>query len=96
MGIAPGANMSDTHGRDVRGHASAPRRAMPAKDYVNPGSMILSAEMMLRHIGWAEAADLIIGVDGGCDPAQARVTYDFALASWEGATQVSVRVSVRP
>ena len=51
-------------------HGTAPKYA--GKDYVNPGSEILSAEMMLRHMGWIEAADLIIIVDGEGDPVEAR------------------------
>ncbi|NDD12984.1 MAG: NADP-dependent isocitrate dehydrogenase [Betaproteobacteria bacterium] len=59
MGIAPGANLSDTVAMFEATHGTAPKYA--GKDYVNPGSEILSAEMMLRHMGWTEAADLIIG-----------------------------------
>jgi isocitrate dehydrogenase len=58
IGIAPGANMSDSVACFEATHGTAPRYA--GKDYVNPGSQILSAEMMLRHMGWVEAADLII------------------------------------
>jgi len=66
-------------------HGTAPKYA--GKDYVNPGSAILSAEMMLRHMGWTEAADLIIA---GMEKAiqSKRVTYDFARLM-EGARQVS-------
>jgi len=65
--------------------ASAPKYA--GKDYVNPGSEILSAEMMLRHMGWVEAADLIIrSMERAI--ASKKVTYDFARLM-EGATQVS-------
>ena len=58
IGIAPGANMSDTVAMFEATHGTAPKYA--GKDYVNPGSEILSAEMMLRHMGWVEAADAII------------------------------------
>ncbi|MET0322741.1 MAG: NADP-dependent isocitrate dehydrogenase, partial [Duganella sp.] len=58
IGIAPGANMSDSVAMFEATHGTAPKYA--GKDYVNPGSLILSAEMMLRHMGWLEAADLII------------------------------------
>ena len=58
IGIAPGANLSDTVAMFEATHGTAPKYA--GKDYVNPGSLILSAEMMLRHMGWTEAADLII------------------------------------
>jgi isocitrate dehydrogenase len=58
IGIAPGANLSDTMAMFEATHGTAPKYA--GKDYVNPGSEILSAEMMLRHMGWIEAADLII------------------------------------
>ena len=58
IGIAPGANLSDTVAMFEATHGTAPKYA--GKDYVNPGSEILSAEMMLRHMGWKEAADLII------------------------------------
>ncbi len=58
IGIAPGANLSDSVAMFEATHGTAPKYA--GKDYVNPGSLILSAEMMLRHMGWTEAADLII------------------------------------
>jgi len=58
IGIAPGANLSDTVAMFEATHGTAPKYA--GKDYVNPGSLILSAEMMLRHLGWTEAADLIV------------------------------------
>jgi isocitrate dehydrogenase len=66
-------------------HGTAPKYA--GKDYVNPGSEILSAEMMLRHLGWTEAADAIINAMEA-SILQKRVTYDFARLM-EGATQVS-------
>src|SRR3546814_13384310 len=58
IGIAPGANLSDTVAMFEATHGTAPKYA--GQDKVNPGSLILSAEMMLRHMGWVEAADLII------------------------------------
>jgi isocitrate dehydrogenase len=85
MGIAPGANMSDSVAIFEATHGTAPKYA--GKDYVNPGSEILSAEMMLRHMGWKEAADLIIGSLEKSIQSK-RVTYDFARLM-EGATQVS-------
>ena len=85
IGIAPGANLSDTVAMFEATHGTAPKYA--GKDYVNPGSLILSAEMMLRHMGWIEAADLILA---GMEKAIAakQVTYDFARLM-EGATQIS-------
>jgi isocitrate dehydrogenase len=85
LGIAPGANLSDAVAVFEATHGTAPKYA--GKDFVNPGSAILSAEMMLRHMGWAEAADLIIA---GMEKAiqSKRVTYDFARLM-EGARQVS-------
>jgi isocitrate dehydrogenase len=75
IGIAPGANMSDTVAMFEATHGTAPKYA--GKNKVNPGSLILSAEMMLRHMGWNEAADLIIsGMDGAITAKT--VTYDFA------------------
>ncbi len=85
IGIAPGANMSDTVAMFEATHGTAPKYA--GKDYVNPGSEILSAEMMLRHMGWTEAADLIISAMEQ-SIASKRVTYDFARLM-DGATQVS-------
>ncbi|CAH2907454.1 MAG: Isocitrate dehydrogenase [NADP] (EC [uncultured Paraburkholderia sp.] len=85
IGIAPGANMSDSVAMFEATHGTAPKYA--GKDYVNPGSEILSAEMMLRHLGWFEAADLIIK-SMETSILQKRVTYDFARLM-EGATQVS-------
>ncbi len=75
IGIAPGANLSDKIAVFEATHGTAPKYA--GKDYVNPGSLILSAEMMLRHIGWVESADMIVRamestISGG------KVTYDFA------------------
>ncbi len=85
IGIAPGANISDTIAMFEATHGTAPKYA--GKDYVNPGSEILSAEMMLRHMGWTEAADLIISAMEKAI-ASKKVTYDFARLM-EGATQVS-------
>ena len=85
IGIAPGANMSDTIAQFEATHGTAPKYA--GKDYVNPGSEILSAEMMLRHMGWKEAADLIIKSMGEAINAKT-VTYDFARLM-TGAKQVS-------
>ena len=74
IGIAPGANLSDTVAMFEATHGTAPKYA--GQDKVNPGSLILSAEMMLRHMGWTEAADLIIkGIDGAI--GEKTVTYDF-------------------
>ena len=85
IGIAPGANLSDTVAMFEATHGTAPKYA--GKDYVNPGSEILSAEMMLVHMGWREAANLITA---SLEKAIADkiVTYDFAR-SMPGATQVS-------
>ena len=85
IGIAPGANMSDTVAMFEATHGTAPKYA--GKDYVNPGSEILSAEMMLRHMGWVEAADLIIKAMGEAINAKT-VTYDFARLM-TGAKQLS-------
>ena len=85
IGIAPGANMSDSVAMFEATHGTAPKYA--GKDYVNPGSLILSAEMMLRHMGWVEAADLIVkSVEAAIHDKV--VTYDFARLM-TGAKQVS-------
>ena len=85
IGIAPGANVSDDCACFEATHGTAPKYA--GQDKVNPGSEILSAEMMLRHMGWREAADLIIkGIEGAI--ADKQVTYDFARLM-DGATEVS-------
>jgi isocitrate dehydrogenase len=85
IGIAPGANMSDSVAMFEATHGTAPKYA--GKDYVNPGSLILSAEMMLRHMGWVEAADLIVkSMEAAIHDKM--VTYDFARLM-NGATQVS-------
>ena len=85
IGIAPGANLSDTAAVFEATHGTAPRYA--GQDKVNPGSLILSAEMMLRHLGWREAADLIIS-SMEATIGDRIVTYDFARLL-EGATEVS-------
>ena len=85
IGIAPGANLSGAVAVFEATHGTAPKYA--GKDYVNPGSMILCAEMMLRHLGWTEAADLIIRSMEKSIQSK-KVTYDFARLM-EGATQVS-------
>lgn len=75
IGIAPGANLSDDVALFEATHGTAPKYA--GKDQVNPGSIILSAEMMLRHMGWNEAADLVVkGLEGAITDKV--VTYDFA------------------
>ena len=85
IGIAPGANVSDQYACFEATHGTAPKYA--GQDKVNPGSEILSAEMMLRHLGWKEAADLIIrSVEAAI--ADKQVTYDFARMM-DGATEVS-------
>jgi isocitrate dehydrogenase len=85
IGIAPGANLSDSVACFEATHGTAPKYA--GKDYVNPGSEILSAEMMLRHMGWVEAADLILA-SMERSIASRKVTYDFARLM-DDATQVS-------
>lgn len=85
IGIAPGANLSDSVAMFEATHGTAPKYA--GKDYVNPGSEILSAEMMLRHMGWTAAADLIIRAMEKAILSK-KVTYDFARLL-DGATQVS-------
>jgi len=85
IGIAPGANLSDSIAVFEATHGTAPKYA--GKDYVNPGSEILSAEMMLRHMGWVEAADAIIASMARSISSK-RVTYDFARLM-DDATQVS-------
>jgi len=85
IGIAPGANLSDSVAMFEATHGTAPKYA--GQDYVNPGSIVLSAEMMLRHMGWVEAADLIIHGMEKAILAQ-KVTYDFARLM-PSATQLS-------
>ena len=82
IGIAPGANIGDDVALFEATHGTAPKYA--GQDKVNPGSLILSAEMMLRHMGWTEAADMVLkGIDGAM--AEKKVTYDFERLM-EGAT----------
>ncbi|MGM0477074.1 MAG: isocitrate/isopropylmalate family dehydrogenase, partial [Pseudomonadota bacterium] len=85
IGIAPGANLSDTIGLFEATHGTAPKYA--GQDKVNPGSLILSAEMMLRHLGWNEAADRVVA---GMERAihDGMVTYDFARLM-ENPTELS-------
>jgi len=85
IGIAPGANLSDSVAIFEATHGTAPKYA--GKDQVNPGSIILSAEMMLRHIGWSEAADMLITAMEKTIRDKL-VTYDFAR-QMENARQVS-------
>ena len=85
IGIAPGANISLEYACFEATHGTAPKYA--GQDKVNPGSLILSAEMMLRHLGWIEAADLIIkSIEAAIGDKV--VTYDFARLM-DGATEVS-------
>jgi isocitrate dehydrogenase len=85
IGIAPGANISDDVAFFEATHGTAPKYA--GQDKVNPGSLILSAEMMLRHFGWTEAADLIVSsLEAAILDKQ--VTYDFARLM-EGASEIS-------
>ncbi|WP_107687836.1 NADP-dependent isocitrate dehydrogenase [Neisseria wadsworthii] len=85
IGIAPGANISDKYAVFEATHGTAPKYA--GQDKVNPGSLILSAEMMLRHLGWKEAADLVIeSMEKAIGDKQ--VTYDFARLM-DGANEVS-------
>ena len=85
IGIAPGANLSDSVAVFEATHGTAPKYA--GKDQVNPGSIILSAEMMLRHLGWTEAADMIIRSMEATIQDKV-VTYDFARLM-DNARQVS-------
>jgi isocitrate dehydrogenase len=84
IGIAPGANISDTIAMFEATHGTAPDIA--GKDLANPSSLILSAEMMLRHMGWLEAADLVYQGVGKAIQSK-RVTGDFS-SQMKGATQV--------
>jgi len=86
IGIAPGGNINYVTGHAIfeATHGTAPKYA--GKDMVNPGSVVLSGEMLLRHLGWVEAADLVLkGLNGAI--GSKRVTYDFAR-QMEGATQI--------
>ena len=85
IGIAPGANIGDAVALFEATHGTAPKYA--GQDKVNPGSLILSAEMMLRHLGWREAADRIVqGMEGAI--GEKTVTYDFERLM-SGATLLS-------
>ena len=85
IGIAPGANISDQYACFEATHGTAPKYA--GLDKVNPGSLILSAEMMLRHLGWVEAANLVIkSMEAAIGDKQ--VTYDFARLM-DGANELS-------
>jgi isocitrate dehydrogenase len=83
--MAPGANLSDHVALFEATHGTAPKYA--GKDQVNPSSLILSAEMMLRHLGWNEAADLIVNGLSGAIAAKT-VTYDLERLM-QGATKLS-------
>jgi len=85
IGMAPGANLSDSVAMFEATHGTAPKYA--GKDQVNPSSLLLSGEMMLRHLGWTEAADLVIGGIEGAISSKT-VTYDLERLM-EGATKVS-------
>jgi isocitrate dehydrogenase len=85
IGIAPGANLSDTLACFEPTHGPTPRYA--GMDYVNPSAQILAADMMLRHMGWKEAADVLISALKAAI-ASKKVTHDFARLM-SGATQVS-------
>ncbi len=85
IGIAPGGNLSDEVAMFEATHGTAPKYA--GQNKVNPGSLILSAEMMLRHLGWVEAADLIVGSLGAAI-SDKQVTYDLARLM-EGANEIS-------
>ena len=85
IGIAPGANISDEYAVFEATHGTAPKYA--GQNKVNPGSLILSAEMMLRHMGWGEAADILITSMDRTIGAK-KVTYDFARMMGD-ADQVS-------
>ncbi|HEY8084857.1 MAG TPA: NADP-dependent isocitrate dehydrogenase [Methylophilaceae bacterium] len=84
IGIAPGANLSDSVAMFEATHGTAPKIA--GQDLANPSSLILSAEMMLRHMGWKEAADLVLNGVARAITSK-RVTFDFS-SQMEGATQV--------
>ena len=86
IGIAPGGNINYITGHAIfeATHGTAPKYA--GKDMVNPGSVVLSGEMMFRYLGWTEAADAIIkGLNGAI--GSKRVTYDFAR-QMTGATEI--------
>jgi len=85
IGIAPGANLSDTIGLFEATHGTAPPIAGLNK--ANPGSIILSAEMMLRHIGWIDAADVVVKALSGAIAGK-KVTFDFS-SQMDDAEEVS-------
>lgn len=89
IGIAPGANMADSIAVFEATHGTAPKYA--GKNRVNPGSIILSAEMMLRYMGWTEAADLILKGIGGAIAAKT-VTYDLARVR----AGISTKITTKP
>ena len=91
IGIAPGANLSDEVAMFEATHGTAPKYA--GQDKVNPGSLILSAEMMLRHIGWVEAADLIISSLGRRDRRQAG---HLRLRAPDGRRERGLVLGLRP
>jgi isocitrate dehydrogenase len=85
IGMAPGANLSDTVAMFEATHGTAPKYA--GKDQVNPSSLLLSGEMLLRHLGWTEAADLVVkGIEGAISGKT--VTYDLERLM-DGATKLS-------
>jgi isocitrate dehydrogenase len=90
IGIAPGANIADAVAVFEATHGTAPKYA--GKNRVNPGSIILSAEMMLRYMGWEQAADLILKGVGGAIAAKT-VTYDLARARAGMSTKISAKPS---
>ena len=91
IGIAPGANLSDSVACFEATHGTAPKYA--GKDYVNPGSEILSAEMMLRHMGWTEAADLIIS---SMEKSIASQEGDLRLRAPDGRRDAGLLLGLRP
>ncbi len=91
IGIAPGGNLSDEVAMFEATHGTAPKYA--GQDKVNPGSLILSAEMMLRHLGWVEAADLIVDSLGAAI-SDGEVTYDLARLM-DGAHEISTSAFAR-
>ena len=90
IGIAPGANIADSVAVFEATHGTAPKYA--GKNRVNPGSIILSAEMMLRYMGWEKAADLILKGVGGAIAAKT-VTYDLARARAGMSTKIKAKLS---
>ncbi|MFK8026427.1 MAG: NADP-dependent isocitrate dehydrogenase [Gammaproteobacteria bacterium] len=90
IGIAPGANIADAVAVFEATHGTAPKYA--GKNRVNPGSIILSAEMMLRYMGWNKAADLVLKGVGGAIAAKT-VTYDLARARAGMSTKIATKLS---